>query len=133
LDKLCPKNILKFAHFRLKVSLFEDHSPWKFLDKKHLVNKDTLPNTVRACPLTGQVPAIPVSGDFREAYTLFAVISTNPNKPYPVDYMIGCENGNAASFVPFIEYLIATRFFAHDKILVMDNAAIHTGAEAAIV
>jgi transposase len=115
------------------VSLFEDHSPWNFLDEKHVVNKDTLPNRVRVCPLTGQVPAIPVSGDFREAYNLFAIISTNPHKPYPVDYMIGRENGNAASFVAFIEYLIWTRFFAHDEILVMDNAAVHTGAEAAMV
>jgi hypothetical protein len=84
------------------VSLFKDHSPWNFLDEKHLVNKDMLRNP-------------------------------NPNKPYPVDYMIGCENGYAASFVAFIFYLIATRYFAHGKILVMDNAAIHTGAEAAIV
>jgi hypothetical protein len=47
--------------------------------------------------------------------------------------MIGQENGNAAFFVAFIEYLIATRSFAHDKILVMDNAAVCTGAEAVIV
>jgi hypothetical protein len=47
--------------------------------------------------------------------------------------MIGKENGSAASFVTFIEYLIATRFFVHGEILVMDNAAIHTGAEAGII
>jgi hypothetical protein len=111
LDKFRPENVLKFAHYRLKVSLFQDHSRWNFLDEKHLVNKDTLPNRVRACPLTGRVPAIPVSGDFREAYNLFAIISTNPDKPYPIDYMIGRENGNAASFIAFIEYLIGTHFF----------------------
>jgi hypothetical protein len=84
--------------------------------------------------LTGRVPAIPVSGDFREAYNLFAIILINPDKPYPINYMIGRENGNAASFVAvFIEYLIGTRFFLHDEILVMDNEAIHTGAEAEIV
>jgi hypothetical protein len=100
------------------VSLFEDHSRWNFLDVKHLVNKYTLPDSVRACSLTGRVPA----------YNLFAIISTNPNKPYPVDYMIGRENGNTTSFVACIKYLIATRFFAHYEILVMDNAAIHMGA-----
>ena len=47
--------------------------------------------------------------------------------------MIGLGNGNAASFVAFIKYLIGTRFFLHDKILVVDNAAYHTGAEAEIV
>jgi hypothetical protein len=46
--------------------------------------------------------------------------------------MIGRENGNA-SFVAFIEYLIGSRFFLRGEILVMDNAAIHTGAEAEIV
>jgi hypothetical protein len=47
--------------------------------------------------------------------------------------IVGRENGNAASFVAFIDYHIGTRFFAHDEILVMDNAAIYTGPEAAIV
>jgi hypothetical protein len=133
LDKFRPENVLKYAHYRLKVSLFQDHSRWNFLDEKHLVNKDVLPNRIRACPLTGRVPAIPVSGDLREAYSLFAIILTNPDKPYPIDYMIGRENGNAASFFAFIEYLIGTRLFLHGGILVMDNAAIHTGAEADIV
>jgi hypothetical protein len=134
LDKFQPENVLKYAHYRLKVSLFQDHSRWNSLNEKYLVNKDTLPNRARACPLTvGWVSAIPVSGDFREAYNLFAIISTNPEKPYPIDYMIGRENGNNASFVVFINYLIGTRFFSYDGILVMDNAAIHTGAEAEIV
>jgi hypothetical protein len=57
LDKCRPENVLKYAHYRLKVSLFQDHSRWNFLDEKHLVNKDVLPNRVRACPLTGRVPA----------------------------------------------------------------------------
>jgi transposase len=133
LDKFRPENVLKFAHYRLKVALFQDHSRWNFLDQKHLVNKDTLSDRVRARPLTGRVPAIPVRRDFREAYNLFAIILENPDKPYPIDYMTGRENGNAASFVAFIEYLIATRFFFHDEILVIDNAAIHAGAEAEIV
>jgi hypothetical protein len=81
LDKFQPENVLEYAHYRLKVSLFQDHSRWNFLDEKHLVDKDVLPDRIRACPLTGRVPAIPVSGDFREAYNLFAIISTNPDNP----------------------------------------------------
>jgi hypothetical protein len=77
LYKFRPENVLKYAHYRLKVSLFQHHSRWNFLDKKYLVNKGTLSNHVRASPLTGPVPAIPVSGDFREVYNLFAIISTN--------------------------------------------------------
>jgi hypothetical protein len=131
LDKFWPENVLKYAHYRrVKVSLFQDHSHCNFFDEKHLVNKDTLPDRVRVCPLTGQVPAIPVSGDFRDAYNLFSIILANLDLPYLIDYMIGRDNGNAASFVAFIEYLISTSFFFHYEILVMDNAAIQTGAEA---
>jgi hypothetical protein len=65
----------------------------------------------RLGPLTGRDPAIPVSGHFSEAYNVFAIISTNPDKPYPVGYKIRGENGNPASFMAFIEYLIGTRVF----------------------
>jgi hypothetical protein len=64
---------------------------------------------------------------------LFAIISTIPNRAYPVNNMIGHINEKVASFVAFIEYLITARFFAHGKSLVMDNTGIYTGAEAAIV
>jgi hypothetical protein len=106
LDKFQPQKVLKYAQYRLKVTFFEDHSRWSF------VNKDKLLNCVRACPLTDRVPAIPVRGDFREAYNLFAILLTNPpDKPYPVDYKIRGENGNAASFVVFIKYLIGKNDF----------------------
>jgi hypothetical protein len=97
------------------VTLFQDHSPWSFLDWNYLVNKETLLNRSRACPLTGQVPAIPVSGDFRETYDLFAIILTDLDKPYKINYMIKHENGFAASFVAFIEYLIGNKLFFHKK------------------
>jgi hypothetical protein len=127
LDKFWPENVLKYAHYRLKVSLFQDHSCWNFLGEKHFVNKDTLPiNCVRACPFIGRLPAIPVSGDSREAYNLFAIILTNRDKPYPIEYMIGRGNSNAASFLAFIKYLPGPEFFLHEQSVVMDNAAIHT-------
>ena len=105
--------------------MFSDHMIWNFLDEKHLVNRDTLPDRVRADPLTGRVPAVPVSGDFREAYNLFAVISANPEKPYPIEYLLGKQNGNAVSFVALVEYLLVVRLFRHNEILVMDNVTIH--------
>ena len=48
-------------------------------------------------------------------------------------YSIGEENGTTASFTAYIEYLIAINWFQAGDILIMDNAAIHTGGEAAIV
>ncbi len=73
---------------------------------------------------------IPVTGDFREAYNIFAVVSINPVKARPVEYRIDKENGSAAKFVLFMTALIISGFFKHEEILVMDNARIHTGGEA---
>jgi transposase len=88
---------------------------------------------VRANPLTGYIPCIYVNGDFRDAYNLFAIISANPRKQSPVTYSIGRDNGNAASFLSFIEFLLARNWFERGDVLIMDNASIHTGGEADIV
>jgi transposase len=42
------------------------------------------------------------------------------------------ENGNAVSFLGFIEFLLARNWFNHGDVLIMDNASIHTGQEADI-
>ena len=87
----------------------------------------------RADPLTGYLEFIPVSGNFRDAYSLMAIISANPDKPRPINYSMGWENGDAGAFLAFIEYLIGDGWFQHDKTLIMDNAAIHTCDVAEIV
>ena len=48
-------------------------------------------------------------------------------------FSIGEENGTAASFTAYIELLISIGWVKPGDVLVMDNAAIHTGGEAAIV
>ncbi len=107
-----------------------DKTKFHFLDEKHLVNKDVLANKTRADPLTGYMDAILVSGDFREAYNLLAIISGNPSKPSPIHYVIGKENGNSTSFAAYIMQLISNRWFEHGDVLVLDNAAIHSGGDA---
>jgi hypothetical protein len=74
---------------------------------------------------------IAVSGDFRETYNLIACISGNPLKEKPVVYTIGKENGTATAFVAFCEMMVMSGWLRHDEIIVMDNAAIHTGGAAA--
>jgi hypothetical protein len=106
---------------------------WNFLDEKHIVNKDAIPAKGRADPLTGYVDFIPVTGDFREAYNIFAVISGDPLKPRPIQYRISKENGSAATYLMFIKALIVMCYFKHEEILVMDNARIHTGGEASCI
>ena len=75
----------------------------------------------------------PVSGDFRDAFNLFAIVSANPHECHPIAWTIGRENGDLHSFVAFTKHLICSGWFGHDEILVMDNAAIHTSGEADVV
>jgi hypothetical protein len=53
-----------------------------FLDKKHLINKDVLPNKTWTYPIVGYImDAILVRGNFYEAYNFWAIISANLTKP----------------------------------------------------
>jgi hypothetical protein len=57
----------------------------------------------------------------------------NPQKIRPVAYSVGCDNGNIASFLAFVNFLLQNSWLDHGDVLVMDNASIHTGGEADIV
>jgi hypothetical protein len=115
LDKWKPANKLRYYEFVQKLRIYSDHSNYNFIDEKHIYNKDVYATKVRADPLDGRLPCIHVSGDFREAYNIMAVISSNPDKPYPIDYTIAEENGTSEAFVGFMTYLIAKRFLRHES------------------
>jgi transposase len=52
-------------------------------------------------------------------------------KVKPVVYTIGKDNGTAAAFVSFCQMMVVSRWLRHDdEIIVMDNAATHTGGES---
>jgi transposase len=119
--------------FRLILEMLPDHTRYHWLDEKHMVNKDVEATKVRADPLTGYIPCLYVNGDFRDAFNLFAIISASPRKASPVAYSIGRDNGNAASFLAFIEMLLANNWFERGDVLILDNASIHIGQEADIV
>jgi hypothetical protein len=130
LDKFWQENVIGFIEYKLKCQLMFDHSPFCFIDKKHLVNADYVPKKLQCCPLSGQMDFIAVSGDFRETYNLIACISGNPHKERPLVYMIGKESGTAAAFISFCEMMVVSGWLHHDEIIVMDNAAIHTCGES---
>jgi hypothetical protein len=57
-----------------------------------------------------------------------------PKKPKPMEYQIMKENGSASTFLmAFIKALIISRFFLHEKVLVIDNAPIHTSGDDVVV
>jgi hypothetical protein len=60
---------------------------------------------------------------------MIACISGNPLKQQPAVYTMGEENGTAASFMSFCSLMVDTGWLVHDEILIMDNAAIHTGGQ----
>jgi hypothetical protein len=126
LDKWKLSNKIRYFEFVQKFCIYSDHSKYNFIDEKHIFNKDVYSTKVWKDPLTGKLPCIHVSGDFRKAYNIMAVISANPDKEYPIDYMvIGEENGMSEAFVAFMTYLIAKRSLRHNEFVVMDNASIH--------
>ena len=107
---------------------------FNFLDEKQFVNHDCIRRKIRRDPLTGKIPAIYVSGNFRDAHNIFACISASEQKRNkPIAYQIERKNGTAKSFLDFICNMIATRWLRHDEVLIMDNAAIHVGKEARVV
>ena len=107
------------------------HGRWCFLDEKHIANKDVVRTKARVHPITGVLAPVLVSGDFRKSFNLYVVITANSvEKTHPVDFSIQEENGSASTFMSFIDYLLKRRFFKKGDVLVMDNAAIHTGGVA---
>jgi transposase len=133
-DKFKQENIVRYMEFWLILEQLPNRAKFHWLDEKHLVNKDVEAQKVRADPLTGYyIPCILVNGNFRDAYNLIAIVSACPTKARPVAYSISHENGNAASFLVFIEFLLEHNWFKWGDILIMNNASIHTGGEAGIV
>jgi hypothetical protein len=104
IDKWMMHNTTRVMLYRgIMDIMFPDHLKWNFLDEKHVVNnnKDCLPKTIRADPLTGYIEALEVSGDFCEARNIFAVISGSLTKLASIVYHIMKQNGNACQFVAF--------------------------------
>jgi transposase len=130
LDKYKPENLERCAEFFRLLEKLPDHFKYHWIDEKHVVNHHCVQDRIRADPLTGRVRCINVTGDFREAYNLIAIISSNTTKTNPVYWIVGEENGNACSYVAFLEHLIAIRWFERGDVLIRDRAAIHDKAEA---
>ena len=103
-----------------------------FMDEKHVIRSDAYLKKIRSDPLTGNKSYLPVSGNFRDAFNLMACISLRSNNGSHIFYSCGQQNGTAAAFQTFIEYMIGNRRFRHHDVLVLDNARIHGGAASDI-
>ena len=134
LDKYTNRNIIKIYKYQETMTvLYSFVKKFNFLDKEHILNHDCITRKVRRDPLTGKIPAIYVSGNFCNAHNIFACISASEHQKTPITYHIERNNGTAVTFVKFICNMIKNRWLVHNEVLIMDNAAIHTGKEAKIV
>jgi hypothetical protein len=116
LDKFKTQNLLRCVDFCDIIDKFPDKSIFNFSYEKHTVNKDAMASEIRADPTTGFMDSMPVSGNFRDAFNLFAVVSTNPEKRHPIKWINGRENGDSHSFIAFVKHLITSGWFRHNEV-----------------
>lgn len=109
----------------MTVHFLTDHTLYNFMDEKQFVNHNGTKLRARIDHLTGILDGIPIDGNFRNAHSLTFCISGNYKKKQHVFYLIGKNTNTAASFMDFVERMVAEGFLIHQKILVMDNASIH--------
>ena len=64
---------------------------------------------------------------------LIGCITVDKRSKLPFVYKMGKEKNTAKRFMEFIRQLIYNRWFNHLDVLVLDNAAVHVGDEAAFL
>ena len=133
IDKFTEANWFRYFEYRMIVEYIGDNLRFNFVDEKHIVNHNGVELKVRANPLTGQVDGVPVSGNFRDSRSLIACISVNPYKSRHVYYEMTTENVDADFFMTFIRSMVESGFLLPKEVLVLDNAAVHRGAAAAVL
>ena len=82
----------------------------------------TLTQKVKADPLTGRVPYVPVTGSFKDRYNILAYISSNPTKLEPLIYSIVGNNGDSVSFMKFLYKTVWSHYLRHNEVLVANNS-----------
>jgi len=106
----------------------------KFGDEKHLKGDAIFNRKVRRNPITGEVPEMIVTSDFRNRYNLTGFCSINP---MTTKYAVWCSLheciNDADQFHLELEYAIHSGFFRGGDVLVLDNAAVHTGKENSVL
>ena len=124
-DKFKEVNWMKYFEFRILLDFISNHKVFNFVDETHIYNHNR--QMLRVCrnPITGEIPYIKVSGNFRDSQSMIAAISTNPNKRNKVFYTMSNDNNDSISFMLFIRTMIAYGFLRHNEVMVMDNCAIH--------
>lgn len=104
----------------------------KFGDEKLLKAQDLYNRKVRRNPITGEIPPVLTSPDFRNTYTITGFCGIDPSV-LPLWFDIHEFNNDATEFALSLENAINHGFLKAGDILVLDNAAYHTGGENSVL
>lgn len=126
-DKFKPANYEK-ALVYLTVITMMDPGCIKFGDEKHLEGKELYCRRVRRNVITGEVPGIMTHPDFRERYTIVGFCGIDL-RVSPLRYGISVNTNDAAIFSDQIVMALSLGWLLPGDILVLDNAAIHSGGD----
>ena len=83
-DKYRAQNLAKYKDFYDAIQVLPNRWRFNYLDECSIVNKQACAQMVRKDPLTGYIPFIAVSGDFRESFQVFACCTPDVKKKGPV-------------------------------------------------
>ena len=124
-DKFRPANEAKAWDFLYMMSQCAPHRV-KFGDEKLLKGQELYCRLVRRNPITGEIPDIMTDSDFRNTHSITGFCSID-ERTNPIWYRIHKSNNNADQFRSDVEAAVATGFLLPEDVLVLDNAAYHTG------
>ena len=126
-DKFRPENEMKAYEYLFMLSHFSPERV-KFGDEKLLKGQDLYNRQVRVNPMTGVAAPIITDPDFRNTHSITGFCSIDP-RTTPMWFRIHRANNNAEQFKADVEGAIASGFLGKRDILVLDNAAYHTGKQ----
>jgi transposase len=124
-DKFRPGNIEKAWEYLDHISRISPER-LKYGDEKSLKGKAIFNKKARRDVLTGLVPPTMTDPDLRNTYSIIGICGINKNSS-PVRYRITDATVDADLFSLEIESAIAWRYLQAGDVLVLDNAATHTG------
>ena len=104
----------------------------KFGDEKLLKGHELFLRNVQRNPLTGEVPAVLTTPDFRNTYSLTGFCGIDTRVP-AVFFTLHESNNDATQFALDLEAAIYIGFFHPGDIIVLDNASYHCGGENSIL
>lgn len=130
-DKFRPENLERAIEYLLMISVF-NRSRIKFGDEKHLKGAELWCRKTRRNVITGEIPPMLTHPDFRNTYSIVGMCGIDPSST-PLFYSISEGTNDAQNFAEHIELAILSRFLQPGDVLVLDNAAIHTGGENTIL